>query len=87
MRPSLSQPAGQLDIAKRSSCTRKLQDFRLGWERRRGSYIKLTLSGMQENFSEIIKGTPSIAAREERRGRHSRHGCCPRLLDASTEDQ
>lgn len=29
------------------------------------SCIKLTLSGTQENFSEIIKGTPSIAAKEE----------------------
>lgn len=26
---------------------------------------KLTLSGTQENFSEIIKGTPSMAAKEE----------------------
>lgn len=40
----------------------------MGEEERRIMH-KLTLSGMQENFSEIIKGTPSIAAREERRGR------------------
>lgn len=40
----------------------------MGEERR--ACIKLTLSGMQENFSEIINGTPSIAAREERRGTH-----------------
>lgn len=30
-------------------------------------YVELTLSGTQENFSEIMKGTPSIAAKEERR--------------------
>lgn len=35
----------------------------------RGTCIKLTLSGMQENFSEIINGTPSTAAREEREER------------------
>lgn len=28
--------------------------------------MTLTLSGTQENFSEIIKGTPSMAAKEER---------------------
>lgn len=44
------------------------EGFRVGMgEEERGSCIKLTLSGMQENFSEIIKGTPSIAAREEER--------------------
>lgn len=31
------------------------------------SCITLTLSGTQENFSEIIKGTPSIAAKEEKK--------------------
>lgn len=55
--------------AKSSSCTQRLRDLRLRWERGRESCKQLTLSGMQENFSEIIKGTPSIAAREERRGR------------------
>lgn len=29
--------------------------------------MKLTLSGTQENFSEIIKGTPSIAAKGEKK--------------------
>lgn len=35
--------------------------------RRRGACMKLTLSGTQENFSEIIKGTPSIAAKGEKK--------------------
>lgn len=38
------------------------------WGRRGGrSCLKLTLSGTQENFSEIINGTPSIAAKEEKK--------------------
>lgn len=41
------------------------QELRLGREGK--SCIKLTLSGTQENFSEIIKGTPSIAAKEKKR--------------------
>lgn len=53
--------------AKSSSCAQKLRDFGLRWERGRGSCIKLTLSGMQENFSEIMKGTPSIAVRGKKR--------------------
>lgn len=38
-----------------------------GGGRERKSRIKLTFSGTQENFSEIIKGTPSIAAKEEKK--------------------
>jgi hypothetical protein len=42
------------------------RNFRLWEAEENGIVHRLTLSGTQENFSEIIKGTPSIAVREKR---------------------
>lgn len=56
----------------------KVEGAQAGGGGREGqSCMKLTLSGTQENFSEIIKGTPSIAAKEEKKTEwHFRHHGC-----------
>lgn len=72
-------------------CKSGWRDLRLGGGRGEGrSCIKLTLSGTQENFSEIIKGTPSIAAKEEKKKMALKvlkmAFSCPATEDVETEN-